>query len=215
MHKDSILVICAHNDDQIIGVGGTLAKYAKEGKEIHVVIFSYGEGSHPWLKDEAITQIRLKECAESDKILGITDTIYMGLGDAFKKHTQGARKLKKELVQIIEDKEPEKIFTHSRDDPHADHRAVNAFVYGLIDEGKITCDVFTFDIWNPINIRERDKPRLVVDTTDTYRLKLEALRCHKSQKMTIISLWWNVFRKDFFHGLANHTRFAEIFYKIR
>lgn len=39
---ERILVIVAHSDDQMLGPGGTLVKYAKEGKEIHTVIFSYG-----------------------------------------------------------------------------------------------------------------------------------------------------------------------------
>jgi len=32
--KETILVLAAHNDDQAIGAGGTLAKYAQEGKKV-------------------------------------------------------------------------------------------------------------------------------------------------------------------------------------
>ncbi len=69
MSKDTILVVCAHNDDQLFGAGGTLAKYVKEGKRVVVVIFSYGELSHPWLKKDSIQKTRLDECEESDKII--------------------------------------------------------------------------------------------------------------------------------------------------
>jgi LmbE family N-acetylglucosaminyl deacetylase len=48
--KGTVLVIVAHNDDHIIGAGGTLAKYAQEGKKVRTIIMSYGESSHPHLK---------------------------------------------------------------------------------------------------------------------------------------------------------------------
>ncbi|MFA4887817.1 MAG: PIG-L family deacetylase, partial [Candidatus Nanoarchaeia archaeon] len=42
MDKETILVFAAHPDDEIIGVGGTIAKYAQEGKDVIVTIFSDG-----------------------------------------------------------------------------------------------------------------------------------------------------------------------------
>ena len=50
--QDRILILAPHPDDEILGVGGTIAKYSKEGKNNYVVIFSYGEVSH--LKEEII-----------------------------------------------------------------------------------------------------------------------------------------------------------------
>src|SRR5512137_2295312 len=44
---NSVLIICAHSDDQVFGPGGTVAKYAKEGKRVHTIIFSYGEKGMP------------------------------------------------------------------------------------------------------------------------------------------------------------------------
>lgn len=44
------MVFCAHPDDEVLGAGGTIAKYAREGKKVIAVIFSYGESSHPWMK---------------------------------------------------------------------------------------------------------------------------------------------------------------------
>ena len=63
-----ILVLCAHNDDQVIGAGGALLKYAKEGKTFKTIVFSYGE-FHPYLKTRVISKIREKEGIKSDKIL--------------------------------------------------------------------------------------------------------------------------------------------------
>ena len=77
--KESVFVICAHSDDQILGPGGTLAKYAKEGKEIFTIIFSYGETSHFWLKKKVSAEIRVKEAQNADKVIGGSGVVFFGL----------------------------------------------------------------------------------------------------------------------------------------
>jgi len=52
--KESILVFSAHSDDFVIGAGGTIAKYVREGKKVQAIVFTYGEKSHPWLKGEVV-----------------------------------------------------------------------------------------------------------------------------------------------------------------
>ena len=47
-NKDIILVVAAHPDDEVLGCGGTLAKYAKNKNNIVNVLFiSDGESSRP------------------------------------------------------------------------------------------------------------------------------------------------------------------------
>ena len=79
MKKEIIIFFCAHNDDHIIGAGGTLAKYVKEGKEVYTIIFSYGEGSHPHFKRRVAVEMRVKESARATKILGGKPVVYLGL----------------------------------------------------------------------------------------------------------------------------------------
>ena len=54
-----IMVFAAHPDDEVIGAGGTIAKYAREGRQVVSVIFSYGEGSDPASEPENIIQKRV------------------------------------------------------------------------------------------------------------------------------------------------------------
>ena len=68
MTKDTIMVMCAHSDDQIIGPGGTLTKYAKQGKIIITVIFSYGELSMPHIKKEIAIKTRVDEAKAAETI---------------------------------------------------------------------------------------------------------------------------------------------------
>jgi len=216
--KETVLVIVAHNDDHIIGAGGTLAKYAAEGKKIRTIIFSYGEGSHPHLKPEVIIERRYKESIESDKILGGSGLVYLGLKEGRFLEEYKKQKLKNKLAYLIKHERPSKIFTLGPDDVHPDHNAVYQIVTDLINEGTITCDVYAFEVWSAVKVRKRDVPKLVVDVSSTYKTKVEALVAHKSQ-FQHLSPFMTVFRftswlHALMHGWTNNCTYAEVFYKL-
>jgi len=215
MAKESIIVFCAHNDDHLIGAGGALAKYAKQGKDISVVIFSYGEGSHFWLKKKVTIEMRVNESKKADKIVGIKNTAYLGLKEGKFLEEVKKKKIENKIKSLILKNKSTKIFTHSIDDPHPDHRAVYNIITNIVDKLNYKGELYSFEIWNPVNLRKRGKPKLVVDTSKTFHKKIKAIKTHKSQKVSIISLLWNIYRKDFFNGLSNNCRYAEVFYKIR
>jgi len=76
---EKILIFCAHSDDELAGMGGTILKFASEKKKITKVIFSFGEKSHPHLKKEVITKGRVEEAMNASKAMGINETIFLGL----------------------------------------------------------------------------------------------------------------------------------------
>ncbi|MBU0756735.1 MAG: PIG-L family deacetylase [Nanoarchaeota archaeon] len=217
--KETIMVLCAHNDDQIIGVGGTIAKYAKHGKRIVTVIFSYGEGSHPHLKKEVIIKTRVKESRSADKILcgDNGSTYYLGLTEGKFRQQIDDKDIGTKIAKLIEEHNPSKIFTHSIDDPHRDHKVVYRFVMDLIKKIKYKGDVYAFNVWNLfINIRMRNKPRLVVDITETFRIKIDALERHKSQFIQAkLPLTWSMYARAILQGLIYKKKYAEVFFKIR
>ena len=214
---DNIIVFCAHNDDNLLGLGGTIARYANEGLNIITVIFSYGESSHPWLKADVTKEMRKKECEEANKVIGGKDIIYLGLKDAKIGEEINNNKVKvtNNIKHILKKYNPIKIFTHALSDPHPDHQAVTNSLLDTLKRNKMKYDVYAYCVWDPIEIDRNKFPNLVVDISKYYTIKLKALKCHRSQKITMLSLLWNVFRKDFFNGLKNKCRFAEVFYKIR
>ena len=59
--KETIIVMSAHSDDFVIGAGGTIAEYIKQGKKVISIVFSYGEKSHPWLKEKVVQKFRIQE----------------------------------------------------------------------------------------------------------------------------------------------------------
>jgi LmbE family N-acetylglucosaminyl deacetylase len=212
---EKILVFCAHPDDQVFGPGGTLIKYAKEGKDIMIIIFSKGEGSHPWLKEEVIIEMRQKETERVDKIIGTNTTLYLGLRDnSFLKDAKEQNTIER-LKHIIEEFQPNKIFTHTSVDPHPDHKTTNKLVLKAFDETNTNTDVYTFDVWNPLNTKGTNHPKLVIDISKTFKRKVHALKTFKSQKVALFSLLWSVYFRAIYNGLKNHYKYAEVFYKIR
>lgn len=210
------MFLCAHNDDQIVGAGGTLAKYAKEGKKIVTVIFSFGEKSLPHLKENISKKTRVLESKKAAKILGESEIYYLGLKEGNFKNEIYEKKIYEKIKVIIKRIKPSKIFTHSIDDPHPDHRDVYNFTINLLDIMNYKCDVYSFNVWNLfINFRNRDKPKLIVDINDTFKTKVESFKMHKSQKIAVLSLMWNVYFQAIFHGLNNNMKYAEVFYKVR
>ena len=67
--KETIVVFSAHSDDFVIGAGGTIAKYAQEGKKVVAIVLSYGEKYHFWLKRKIVKSMRAKETEEASKLL--------------------------------------------------------------------------------------------------------------------------------------------------
>ena len=94
--RERILILCSHADDEIISMGGTIAKYVKERKDIRIVIFTSGEKSMPWMKEGVITKKRVKESEAAGKLLGCK-VEFLGLPDLkIKENLEGnAKKIKK------------------------------------------------------------------------------------------------------------------------
>lgn len=213
--KENILFICAHNDDQIIGGGGTFAKYAKEGKTVKTVIFSYGEKSHPHLKRNVIVETRINEAKESDRILGGKGLMFLGLNEGRFTKEIASKSIKEKIIDLIKQEKPTKIFTHSVDDPHPDHQAVHKLMAVITNELKLK-NVYTFDVWNPLKFLKRNVPKLVVDITETFNKKIKAYEAHESQINLpgMIPFRFRIHLDAFLNGFTNHCRYAEVFHKL-
>lgn len=213
---ESILFLCAHNDDQIVGAGGTVAKYAKEGKSVVTVMFSFGETSLPHYQEKISRRTRVLESRKAAKILGESENYYLGLKEGNFTREIEEKNIYKKIETIIKRIKPVKIFTHSIDDPHPDHRAVYAFTMSLADKINYKGEIYSFNVWNYfLNIRKRDTPKLVVDITGTFKIKVEAFRKHKSQWPSFVSHMWNIYIQAILNGFNNNMRYAEIFFRVR
>ncbi len=215
MEKQTIMVVCAHSDDQILGPGGTMAKYAAQGDEVINLIFSPGELSHPWLKRRITIELRKNEAIEADKVIGGKEVLFIGINESKFVKEASSEWVHDKLGQIIKNYKPSKIFTHSIDDLHPAHRAVYRTTLNVLDKISYKGDAYSFDIWNPLNLRGRNLPKMYVDISDTFQKKLSALTCFKSQWVAMFSLLWSVHLRALLTGLEVNCKYAERFYKVR
>ncbi|MCP2604747.1 PIG-L family deacetylase [Candidatus Aminicenantes bacterium AH-873-B07] len=189
--RADILVISPHPDDAEFGVAGTVAKWVKEGKSVIYVICTSGEKGIDDIniKPEELAKIREKEQLEAARVLGVSEVIFLRYPD---QELEDTPEFRKEIVTLIRKYKPEIVVTS---DPyrryiwHRDHRIV----------GRVVLDaVFPYarDIWSyPDLLKKGLKPHKVKevwlwaseninyrsDITETFDLKVRALRCHKSQ----------------------------------
>jgi LmbE family N-acetylglucosaminyl deacetylase len=210
---ENIFVICAHSDDQILGAGGTLAKYAIEGKRIITVVLSYGELTHVWYKPKEIIKTRINESLKADQIIKGHGVYFFGLkeGRFLKEFT---RKKVNELVKLFKRFPPSKLFTHTTDDSHPDHVATAKLVLSICKAKRISAPVYGFDIWKTVNLRHRQHPKLIMDITPTFETKIKALRCFKSQALSIYQLLIKVHYNALMQGLKHGYQYAEVFYRM-
>ncbi|MBC8500746.1 MAG: PIG-L family deacetylase [Nanoarchaeota archaeon] len=216
---ENILIVAAHSDDQIIGVGGTAAKYVKEGFDVTTVIVSKGEISHPHFKEEIIIDTRKRESIRANKVIGGKAVKFLGLFEKdFNKEVK-IYKAQKKLETLIRRLKPVKIFVHAPEDPHPAHKKTNRMVLDIIENERRKIEVYSFDIWNPFRWDRKKHPKLVVDTSETFDTKIKALKCFKSQFNILGFLNFfalaTMYVKNVMNGRKYNTKYAEVFYRLR
>lgn len=190
-----------------------MADYAHEGHFVKTIILSQGEKSHPHLKADVICKIRQKESEQADEVIGGKGVTFCDFKEGqFPMHYPKHEPL---LKQFIRNYKPTKIFTHSIDDGHPDHVNTHKIVVELYDQMKLKCDLYTFDVWTPFNLKKRENPWMMVDVTKTYPKKVEALKCFKSQYVAAGYPLILSYLRALYHGFLNNIPYAEIFYKVR
>lgn len=213
--KETILIICAHPDDEILGAGGTIAKYSQEGKRVIAVIISYGEKSHWWLKKKYTVEMRVRESRAAGEVVGIHETVFLGLKDFELKEELKQRRNLALLEKVIMKYRPSRIFTHSPDDIiYSDHKAVWDAVENVTKKMRFRGDIYVFNIWAK-DVRLSNNPKLFIDISNSFAMKWAALKMFKSQHMYIFQLYPGVLWRAFKNGLEHRCRFAEVFTKVK
>ncbi len=223
--KETIFVFSAHSDDFVIGMGGTIAKYAKEGHKVTAFVFSSGEESHPWLRKRVVRRFRAKEAVEASRLLGCRIR-FLGLGDLKIEEDYLNKKVEEKLLNIIRREKPDRVFTHGCRDIHIsqglltgkdDHKAVHRITMALVEKvaPEQKPEVYAYFIWIPAPFKT-DYPAFYVDITKTFGKKLKALNLFRSQRFNAIyPLMALVFHRAILSGWKLKKRFGESFHRIK
>ena len=110
--KEIILVVAAHPDDEILGVGGTLSKHVNKGDEVHTLVLC--EGMSLRYPDEKIDFLKL-EGEKASKVIGMKTWTQHGFPDQML-DTIPLSKIASPIEKIIKNLKPSIVYTHIRND---------------------------------------------------------------------------------------------------
>jgi LmbE family N-acetylglucosaminyl deacetylase len=220
------MVITPHPDDAEFGVAGTVARWVVEGKSVIYVVCTNGDKgtSDPNMKPDELARIREQEQLAATKLLGVSEVIFLRYPDQTLEDTPEFRK---DLVRLIRLYQPETVVTadpYRRYIWHRDHRITGqvtldaVFPYArdrltypdLLEEGLEPHKVKEVLLWGTEDANYRS------DITDTFDIKVDALRCHQSQIGDYLSPEMKERLRQWFKELAKEEDFelAEAFHRV-
>lgn len=212
--KNKILIIVAHPDDEILGVGGTLIHHVDEGDDVYVCVAT--KPYTPYWSQEYILK-KEKAQKEIDIFLGVTKRFQLGQ-PAVKLNTIPSGEFNQMVANVVNKVKPDIIYTHDECDLNYDHKIVfraclvatrppkkiKLYTFETLSESEWGNSVFTPNTW--------------VDISRTIDRKLDAML-----------LYYEIELKDYPHprsmegieilakyrGSNVHLRYAEAFKLIR
>jgi len=132
------MAIVAHPDDESLGLGGTLAKYASEGVEVSLLMATKGErgrfGTAPTSPGmEIVGKVRGQELLDAAEVLGIKEVRFLGYIDGDLDQAP-VPQIIEEIGLHIRDLQPEVVLSFGPEGAygHPDHIAISQFTTAAI-----------------------------------------------------------------------------------
>lgn len=182
--KLDILVLAAHPDDAEIACGGTIAKHVALGHQVGIVDFTRGE-----LGTRGTPELRAEEAAAAARILKVSVRDNLELKDGF---FQNDTEHQLAVVRAVRKYRPDVVLANAVYDRHIDHGKGASLGYDACFLSGLA-KVETFDDqgkrqapWRPSAVYHYIQslfiePDFIVDVSDTFDVKMEAVRAFKSQ----------------------------------
>ena len=184
MNKN-ILVIAAHPDDEVLGCGGTIAKHARRGDAVHVLILAEGitsrdEKRKPEERSSDLSS--LSRAAQSAKnTLGASSLTLRNFPDN-RMDSVDRLDVIKVVEHHIDQYHPEIVYTHHCGDLNIDHRIVHEAVMTACRPvpSHFVQTLLFFEVpssteWQIPGSAPVFAPNWFVDVSDTLDIKMEAL----------------------------------------
>jgi len=186
----NVLCVAAHPDDEVLGVGGTLARHAADGDKVHVCILADGVASrHEEIDEEVRKQIerRRERAREACNHLGVESTSFYQFPD---NEFDSVSLL--DIVQTIEaeidEHNPDVVYTHHYGDLNVDHelacRATVTATRPLKDSGierVLAFETLSATEWSVPSPENAFQPQHFVNVEDHLDAKLDALTTYEDE----------------------------------
>lgn len=164
-----VLAIGVHPDDVEFGMGATLTKHISMGHELQVIVLADGARDEVgnYTRSDEIWQ----ESKEALKILGYEkEIIFLNL------HKVDVRQSTIKVIEKeIENFRPDRIYTHSKNDRHQDHRN---YSYTVLSAGRYINEILLFEVYSAF---PEFLPNYIINISrELFDLKIQALNCYKN-----------------------------------
>lgn len=120
-----VLIVAAHADDEVYGMGGTISKLTKLGHEVKTLIVT-DSCSSQYRTQENLSEILLRKKDEAKKandLLGVSEVIFADLPD-MKLSSAHHVDINQVIEQVVIDFQPQVVYTHFYGDVNRDHQEV-------------------------------------------------------------------------------------------
>ncbi|KYK25261.1 GlcNAc-PI de-N-acetylase [Euryarchaeota archaeon SM23-78] len=184
--KNRILVVSAHPDDEVLGVGGTIRKKVNQGNEAYCIIAAEGITSRN-TKESAKELKKLHEqTLKASKIIGYKKVFFLNLPDN-RMDSINLLDIIKKIEEIIEKIKPQIVYTHDLSDLNIDHRICFKAVMVATRPTNGCCvnEIYTFETLSSTEWQAKTnkifQPNTYEDISNEIESKINALKEYKGE----------------------------------
>ena len=188
---DRALAVYAHPDDPEVSCGGTLARWASSGTEIHLVIANRGDkgSADPATDPVALTAHRAEEVARASAVLGLAGVHHLGYPDG---EIDNDTALRARLVAVIREHRPDALIAPDPTavffgDSYVNHRDHRQLGWAVLDSLVPAASPLYFPDAGPAHqiglvlLSGTLEADAWVDIADVLDRKVAAVACHASR----------------------------------
>ena len=180
----NILVIAPHPDDEIIGVGGTIAKFIAEGNNVYICVAT--KGSEPLFSNEGVMKTR-EEARKCHNLLGIKKTYYLDFPAVMLERVE-RYEINNKITKVINDALPNIVFIPHHGDIQKDHQIVSESALVALRpkyNHKVT-KIYAYETlseteWNLPHATNTFIPNVYIDISNYLDSKIKAMSLYKTQ----------------------------------
>jgi LmbE family N-acetylglucosaminyl deacetylase len=217
-----ILIIAAHPDDEVYGMGGTIAKLSSLGHHVYTLIVTEG-CSAQYPENSQIIEDKKREALQCNNILNVKEVIFGDLPD-MKLDSISHIEINAVIEKAVSTVKPDIVYTHHKGDVNKDHRLVyeSTMVACRPAAGQCVRKLLSYQVpssteWCGSNVDEIFIPNVFEEIETFAEIKHEAILAYQTEireyphprSLEYVKVW------DKSTGMKVGLKQAEAFHLIR